>query len=103
MSLGTIRPTFKIQRCGPIIAGGAVGVPIGVALLSYIEPSFFKLFVGLVRYFALIVPAMLIPNAIGNKHYARLGDETFRKTVLLLLTVLSVAIAANAGTIVFGK
>jgi uncharacterized membrane protein YfcA len=184
LSLGTIRNTFTISRSGPIILGGALGVPLGVFLLGRIEPDAFKLFVGLVlavccplmliakqlpkitaggkaadagagliggimgglgglcgppptlwaalrgwprddqraviqsfnlsmqvltlgayilsgliaadmlRYFALVVPAMLIPNLIGNRLYARLGDGTFRRIVLVLLTLSGLAMIA---------
>ncbi len=191
LSLGTIRATFKLQRCGPVILGGALGVPIGVALLNTIQPSAFKLFVGLVlaitcplmlaakqipkvsaggkwadagagviggvmgglgglsgpaptlwtalrgwsrddqraviqsfnlamqtltmsayiysgiitaemvRYFAIIAPAMLIPSLIGNRLYSRLGDDTFRRIVLVLLTISGLVIALNAGPQLF--
>lgn len=188
LSLGTIRKTFTISRSAPIILGGALGVPLGVFLLSRIEPDAFKLFVGLVlaiccplmlaakqlpkitaggkvadggagliggvmgglgglcgppptlwaalrgwprddqraviqsfnlsmqvitlaayiisglistdmlRYFALVVPAMLIPNLVGNRLYARLGDDTFRRIVLVLLTLSGLAMIAGAMT-----
>ena len=184
--LGTIRQTFTLKRCGPIISGGFVGIPIGVALLSSIDPNVFKLFIGIVllvacplllfsqrmpriaggggvadagagivggimgglgglpgpaptlwttlrgwgrddsraviqsfnlamqafaltayaisgllsvdmlRYFALVVPAMLIPNIIGNRMYAKLGDDSFRRIVLVLLTLSGFAITLGA-------
>jgi uncharacterized protein len=181
LSLGTIRNTFTLSRSGPLIVGGACGVPLGVIMLSHIAPTAFKLFVGvvlavccplmlaakqlpkvgwggrwadatagfvggimgglgglcgppptlwaslrgwprddqraviqsfnlsmqvitlsayiisglitveMVYYFALVVPAMLIPNLLGNRLYARLGDDTFRRIVLILLTLSGLA------------
>lgn len=184
--LGTIRQTFTLKRCGPMIAGGFFGVPIGVVLLSLIDPNSFKLFIGgvlmlccplmlvsgrighvagggawadagagvvggvmgglgglpgpaptlwttlrgwgrddsraviqsfnlamqtialvayvlsglisadMLRYFALVVPAMLIPNMIGHRLYAKLGDDSFRRIVIVLLTLSGLAIVLGS-------
>ena len=55
----------------------------------------------MVRYFAIIAPAMLIPSLIGNRLYSRLGDDTFRRIVLVLLTISGLVIALNAGPQLF--
>ena len=58
LSAGTIRQGFEARRALPFIAGGVLGVPVGVALLQRIDPDGFRLAVGLL----LVVwcPAMLL-------------------------------------------
>ena len=52
--------------------------------------------VDMLRYFVLVVPAMLIPNMIGSRLYAKLGDDSFRRIVLVLLTLSGLAITLAA-------
>ena len=47
LSIGTLRRGFDAGRVLPFIAGGALGVPLGVALLHRIDPDAFKLGVGI--------------------------------------------------------
>jgi uncharacterized membrane protein YfcA len=58
LSLGSIRRGFDLRRVLPFVAGGVLGVPLGVALLRHIDPLAFKLAVGVL----LVVwcPAMLL-------------------------------------------
>jgi uncharacterized protein len=42
-----------------------------------------------------VVPTMLIPNMIGNRLYAKLGDDSFRRIVLVLLTLSGLAITLS--------
>src|SRR3954470_11271791 len=58
LSLHTLRRGFEARRALPFIAGGVLGVPLGVALLRGIDPLAFRLAVGLL----LVVwcPAMLL-------------------------------------------
>ena len=57
-----LRPALKWQQIAPFIIGGAVGVPIGTSLLTYLEPSYLRSGVGvlLVLYgiYGLAQPAL---------------------------------------------
>ncbi len=46
LSAGSIRRGFDPRRVLPFVAGGVLGVPLGVALLRQIDPLAFKLAVG---------------------------------------------------------
>ncbi len=46
--------------------------------------------------FAVVLPAMLIPTFLGTRAYVGLGDTTFRKLVLGLLTASGIALLASA-------
>jgi uncharacterized membrane protein YfcA len=48
------------------------------------------------RMFALIVPAMLIPNLLGTRLYARLSEALFRRLVLILLAVSGLALLISS-------
>lgn len=58
LSLGTVRRSLDPRRLAPFIAGGLLGVPVGVLLLHRIDPREFKLAVGIVL--VLWCPAMLL-------------------------------------------
>ena len=62
-SLGTIRRGFDLGRLWPFLLGGAVGVPIGIALLGTLDGRLFRDVVGsfLVLYggFMLLAKSML--------------------------------------------
>jgi uncharacterized protein len=58
LSMGTIRRHVNAARLAPFIAGGVLGVPIGVVLLRHIDPRGFKLAVGLIL--VIWCPAMLL-------------------------------------------
>jgi hypothetical protein len=45
-SLWKLRHVLKWRAVAPFILGGAVGVPIGAALLTYMNPSYLRLGVG---------------------------------------------------------
>jgi uncharacterized protein len=62
LSLRAIRRGVDARRALPVVAGGVVGVPIGVALLRHIDPLAFKLAVGVL----LVVwcPAMLLARGL---------------------------------------
>jgi len=65
---GQIVATFSVRRAlglrvlAPFLAGGAVGVPIGVALLPHLNPTAFKLAFGLLL--AVWCPIMLFANRL---------------------------------------
>jgi hypothetical protein len=45
-SLASVRAGFDFRRIAPLVAGGALGVPIGVFLLHNADPTRFKLAIG---------------------------------------------------------
>ncbi len=75
LSAGSIRRGFDPRRVLPFVAGGVLGVPLGVALLRHIDPLAFKLAVGVL----LVVwcPAMLLardlPRVAGGGCFADAG------------------------------
>jgi uncharacterized membrane protein YfcA len=58
LSIGTVRRGMETGLIWPLVAGGILGVPLGVALLPHIDQLAFKLGVGVL----LLVwcPAMLV-------------------------------------------
>ena len=72
LSLHTVRRGLDPRRVLPFILGGAIGIPVGVALLRLIDPTGFKLAVGVI----LLVwcPAMLLlrdlPRVRGGGRWA---------------------------------
>lgn len=60
LSLQVLRRGFAWRRAAPFLAGGMLGVPIGVALLSHINPLLFKAAVG--SLLVLWCPAMLFAD-----------------------------------------
>jgi uncharacterized membrane protein YfcA len=73
LSIHTLRRSFEAQRALPFIAGGVLGVPLGVALLRGIDPLAFRLAVGLL----LVVwcPAMLLARDLPRiSRGGRLAD-----------------------------
>jgi uncharacterized membrane protein YfcA len=47
-------------------------------------------------WFAIVAPAMLIPTLLGTRAYLGIGEATFRKIVLTLLTASGAALLASA-------
>ncbi|CAD5374121.1 putative membrane transporter protein [Rubrivivax sp. A210] len=58
----TVRRGLSLSTLAPFLAGGLVGVPIGVALLPHLNPALFKLVLGLVL--VVCCPAMLMAERI---------------------------------------
>ena len=48
LALGTMRRSLHARRLWPFVLGGCIGTPIGVAMLHTIDPTAFKLAVGLI-------------------------------------------------------
>jgi uncharacterized membrane protein YfcA len=48
------------------------------------------------KLFAIVVPAMLVPNLIGARLYARFSDQTFRRLVLVLLLLSGIGLLTSA-------
>jgi len=61
---------FRLGRALPFIAGGVIGVPIGIALLGHIDATWFRFAVGalLVIYCPLMLFASRLPRiAVGGR------------------------------------
>src|SRR6187431_1878104 len=41
-----LRHAVDYRRVTPLVAGGAIGVPLGIALLAYLEPAYVRFAVG---------------------------------------------------------
>jgi uncharacterized membrane protein YfcA len=46
-SLTSVRAGFDLRRIAPLVVGGALGVPVGVFLLHNVDPTRFKLAIGI--------------------------------------------------------
>ncbi|MES2026593.1 MAG: sulfite exporter TauE/SafE family protein [Pseudomonadota bacterium] len=51
---------------------------------------------SMLPYFAVLVPAMLIPSILGTKLYHRISDVAFRRLVLSLLTLSGIALLSSS-------
>ena len=73
LSIGTIRKSLNLRRAAPFVAGGVLGVPIGVFLLRHIDPVTFKFCVGLllVVWCPVMLFARQLPHVTGG---GRLAD-----------------------------
>ncbi len=69
-SIATVADSFQWKRVMPFLAGGVIGVPIGVALLGMVNLRMFRVFVGIVLIiycsFALLL-ANVKPVAAGGR------------------------------------
>jgi hypothetical protein len=48
------------------------------------------------KLFAVVVAAMLVPNLVGARLYARFSDQTFRRLVLVLLLLSGIGLLTSA-------
>ena len=73
LSLGSFRRSIDGQRLWPFVPGGCVGTPIGVWMLRYIDPTVFKMAVGLmlVAYCPLMLCIGAMPRVTAG---GRLAD-----------------------------
>lgn len=70
LSVGVVRRSFDWKRLTPFLVGGALGVPIGAALLGVVNIAIFRLTVGiiLVVYCSLMLfLANAKPVAVGGR------------------------------------
>ena len=73
LSAATVRRSLHLRLLLPFLAGGAVGVPIGVLALPYLNPMHFKLALG--TTLLVCCPAMLLaPRVLPLSGGGRLGD-----------------------------
>lgn len=69
----TVRRGFKLRALAPFLAGGALGIPVGVAILPLLDLQLFK--AGLGCLLALWCPAMLMAGRLPRiRHGGRLAD-----------------------------
>src|ERR1700748_73111 len=68
LSLGSFRRSFNGQRLVPFVLGGCIGTPIGVWMLRYIDPTVFKMAVGLilVAYCPLMLSMGAMPRVTAG-------------------------------------
>jgi uncharacterized membrane protein YfcA len=75
-TLGAARQGFSLRRVVPLVIGGAIGVPLGVAILPHVDQTAFRAVLGI--FLVLWCPLMLfsarLPRAEGEH---RLADGTF--------------------------
>ena len=73
LSAATVRRGLHLRLLAPFLAGGLVGVPIGVLVLPHLNPTHFKLALG--TMLLVCCPAMLLaPRMPLLKQGGRLGD-----------------------------
>jgi uncharacterized protein len=48
LAIGAMRRNLHVRRLWPFVLGGCIGTPLGVAMLHIIDPTMFKLAVGLI-------------------------------------------------------
>lgn len=73
LSVVSVRHALEARRALPFIVGGTLGVPLGVLLLRYIDPTLFRLAVGVVLavYCSVLLFARNFPRVEGG---GRLAD-----------------------------
>jgi uncharacterized protein len=73
LSLGSFRRSFDGRRLWPFLLGGCAGTPIGVWMLRYVDPTVFKMAVGLilVAYCPLVLFIRAVPQVTAG---GRLAD-----------------------------
>lgn len=62
LAIRTIARGFDFKRMAPMIIGGVIGIPAGVALLGSLDQALFKLAVG--GILAIYCPIMLLGNGL---------------------------------------
>ena len=67
-----LRHAFKWRNVMPFIAGGAIGVPIGTYLLTYVQPAYLRTAVGVLR----------LEQAVSLDDLQALGEEGRRAWLL---------------------
>lgn len=73
MAISVLRRGFDLRRAMPFILGGVFGVPLGVWLLHYVDPSLFRGGVGLflIGYCSIMLMARHLPAVT---HGGRVAD-----------------------------
>lgn len=58
IGIGKVRHGFDLARASPFVLGGMAGIPLGVAILAHVDPTWFNAGVGLLL--VVYCPAMLL-------------------------------------------
>ncbi|MEH2502004.1 putative membrane protein YfcA [Bradyrhizobium sp. AZCC 1578] len=94
-SVWKLRGALDWRRLWPFVAGAALGVPVGVGVLTWANPAHVRAGVGAkgaitqdtIKLFLIGLPALFAGTWAGLKLYGRLDEAAFRKVVLVLLLV----------------
>ena len=62
MAAVTVRRGFNLQQLAPFVAGGLLGLPLGLLLLPHLDAQLFKAFIG--ALLVLWCPAMLMASKL---------------------------------------
>ena len=75
VSIQSVRRNIRLARVWPFLAGGLVGVPIGAALLPYLQIDVFRLVVGtvLVTYSSIVLLGARLPDVSRSGRAGDLG------------------------------
>ena len=75
ISIRGVLPSLDLRRAAPMVAGGVVGVPLGVVMLPLVDAGMFRLSVGILL--SLYCPAMLLARRLPRIHWGgRAADAT---------------------------
>jgi len=76
LTVGTVRRSIRVKLIAPMLAGGLIGVPIGAALLPWLDPVVFRLGVGvlLIVYCGLMLLAANLPTITISATRSVLAD-----------------------------
>lgn len=58
---------------------------------------------GMLPMFAVVAPAMLVPTVLGTRLYIGLSEATFRRIVLVLLTMSGLVLLGSALPVLLGR
>lgn len=72
LGMSALRRGFNLRRAAPFIAGGVLGVPLGVWLLHYVDPRLFRGGVGafLIIYCSVMLMARHLPVVTHGGRFA---------------------------------
>lgn len=87
--------TLFLLLTGAIVAGFVQGLSgFAFSMVTYIATGLVT--TAVLPYFALILPAMLVPTLLGTRIYKHISDSMFRTLVLSLLTCSGLALLSSA-------
>ena len=72
LSIRSVWPSLDLRRAAPIVLGGLAGVPVGVVLLPWLDPLWFRGGVGLLL--VVYCPAMLMARRLPRVRGGAWGD-----------------------------
>ena len=72
LSIRSVWPSLDLRRAAPMVLGGLAGVPVGVVLLPWLDPLWFRGGVGLLL--VVYCPAMLMARRLPRVRGGAWGD-----------------------------